>query len=222
MLSLHGPVFNSYCAAFPTARAARRSNPAAGIPDHCIPEAYWRALTRALETTLPSLILYDLGAGSNDLPGTSLPVPFLLPAIPAALSQFLLDTGWSGPHALQVASFMVSAPLLEVVAQGRLRMDLNPLLGTGVGIVSPASNPGLFGTARAALEGALLAAFTDSYFSVDDLPGNPPTPQIVRTIPHFATAYATAIASLTAAVPYTGSGIITAPVAGVVNRGQII
>jgi hypothetical protein len=95
-------------------------------------------------------------------------------------------------------------------------------MGTGTGIVSPASNPALETAALAALNAALPVAFqATGKFGTGDVPGAPVNPILLAQLPGYAEALAKGIATMTATVPYVGVSTPTTPVAGIVNTGRL-
>lgn len=221
--ALSGLVFIDHLSLFPTSAGVLRSNPVTGVPPHIPAQAFITALCTAVATVLPTLPLFDIGGGTLDVPGVPVPVPVQFPGAPAAIAYLLSRQGWTGPQSAQAAQIFVGSVLLNVSKLALLQMNPNLLLGTGTGIVSPASNPGLEAAALAGLLGALPGAFQVSgKFGTGDVPGTPTNPQLLAQLPGYAEALAKGIASLTAQVPYVGNASNPAPIVGAINTGRLL
>lgn len=208
---------------FPSAVSAVRSNPATGVPPHNPSLVFIDALTDATVVALKTLVISDIGTGSADVPGNAIPVPFTFPAIPAAQAYFLARMGWAGPMSSLAAQVFIGSVLLNVSKIGLLKMNPNPLMGTGTGVVSPASNPALEAAALAALQASLPVSFqATGKFGTGDVPGTPVNPILLAQLPGYAEALAKGIASITATVAYVGTAAPTSPVSGILNTGVLL
>lgn len=216
-------VFTDHLAAVPTAVGAVRSNPLTGVLSHNVPEAFIGALCDAFVTALTSMVIKDLGAGTSDVPGIAPPVPFSFPGAPVAVSQFLVSSGWVGPSGALVANVFIGSTLLRASQLGLLQMQTNPLLGTGTGVVSVASNPDLEAAMFASLSTLLPLSFqATGKFGEGDIPGSPVNARLAVQLSAYAAALAKGVSSITANVAYVGNASTTAPVIGVVNTGSIL
>ena len=214
-----GAVYQQHLVAYSGQPAkVRRVDPNTG-KSYNVNFEYVKALCTGLVTTAKRVLILDASAGTG-VGGTAVPVPFLLPGATAAAGVFLADSGWAGIESAKVASIFIRGALQAVATQGLLQMDTNPFVGVGGGVVAPVNNPQLFADARTKLGADLTQAFLDSgKFHIDDDLSKPLNPQISKTLPHYATAYATGLASITAAVVYAGTpGAVTSGV----NKGNIV
>jgi hypothetical protein len=165
----------------------------------------------------------DLGTGTIDVPGVAVPVPVTFPGIPAAQAFLIARNAWAGQYGSLAAGVFVGSVLLNVSKTALLVMPPNPLMGTGTGVVSPASNPGLEAAALAALLAALPAAFqANGNFGTGDIPGAPPNPLILVQLTGIAEALAKGIATMTAVVPYVGTTTPPTAIAGALNTGVLV
>lgn len=212
-----------HLAVFPTAAGSTRSNAATGILPHNPALAFIDALCDAVATAAKTLPILDIGSGTQDVSGVAPPVPVTFPAIPAAQAYLIARAGWTGVSSPLAAQIFVGSVLLNVSKLTLLQMPTNALLGTGTGIVSPASNPALEAAAIAAFSAALPVSFQASgKFGTGDIPGSPPNPQLLIQLTAIAEALAKGFASITATVPYVGTASVTTPVSGVVNTGVLL
>lgn len=227
-MALTGPglaalVFADHLSLFPTALAATRENPATGVLPHVIPEEFIGALCEGFVNALLTMVIKDIGSGANDLPGTAIPVPFVFPAAPAAAAQLIATLAWTGPQAAGVASVYITSVLTKASTLGLLQMKTNPLMGTGLGLVTPASNPDLLSAMTAALNTTLPLAFQNALvFGEGDVPGAPVNAILAAQLPAYAAALATGVASLTASVAYVGTTATVVPVSAIINTGNIL
>lgn len=216
-------VFADHLAVFPTALSATRQNLVTGVPLHVVPEKFIEALCTGFVNALLTMVIKDLGSGTSDVPGTAVPVPFVFPAAPAAAAQLIATLAWTGPQAIGVANSYITNILLRTSQLGLLQMQNNLLMGTGVGLVTPASNPDLLGAMTAALNTQLPLAFQAvGVFGEGDVPGAPVNAILVAQLPAYAAALATGVASMTATVAYVGTASTTAPVSAIINVGNIV
>jgi len=216
-------VFLDHCAVFPTAAAFKRQNAETGVPPHIPSQAFIEALCNATVTAVKSLTILDLGGGAVDVPGISPPVPFSFPAISAAQAFLIAQQGWTGRDSSKAAGIFVGSVLTNVMKLGLLKMNPHALMGTGTGIVSPASNPALQAAAEAAINSAIAPAFqATGKFGTNDVPGTAVNPVLLKTLPAYAAALAKGIASITATVVYTGNNSTPSAIAGTPNTGLIL
>jgi hypothetical protein len=217
--ALSSLVFADYLAAFPTALAGTRPTP---VP-HVVSEAFIEALCTGVVTAVLTLPINDLGAGTIDIPGVAPPVPVAFPGAPSGVPVLVAQAGMLGPAGLPAATVFVVSTLLGISKLGLLTMNPNVLMGTGTGVVSPASNPALQAAAQAALIAALPPAFQASgKFSVGDVPGGPLHAPLLAKLPAFAAGIATGFATITAQTAYVGTASVPGPIAGAVNTGFIV
>lgn len=216
-------VFSDHLALFPTAIDANRQNLSTGVPFHNVPEAFIGALCEGYANALLTMVIKDIGTGTLGVPpGAAPPVPVAFPAIPAAVSQFILSQGLLGPAGASVAQSMIGNVLLRTQTVALLQMNPSPFMAIGAGVVSPASNPDLLPAMTSALNTSLPVAFTASgKFAEGDVPGAPLNAKLAARLPAIAAALATGTASMTAAVVYAGLTGPTTPVAGVINTGKL-
>lgn len=208
---------------FPTAATSTRANPATGVLPHNPALAFIDALCDGVVTAAKTLPILDIGSGTQDVSGVAPPVPVTFPAIPAAQAYLIARAGWVGVSSALASQIFIGSVLLNVSKLSLLQMPPNALLGTGTGIVSPASNPALEAAALLALQTALPVSFQASgKFGTGDIPGSPPNPQILIQITAIAEALAKGLASITATVPYVGTATVTTPVSGIVNTGALV
>lgn len=226
-MPLNGPslaalVSVDHLALFPLAIGSIRQNPATGVPPHNPAIAFIDALCEGVATALITLPIRDLGSGTLDVPGNAPPVPVAFPGIPAAQAQLIASAGWVGPQASLAAQVFVGSVLLNVSKISLLVMPPNLLMGTGTGIVSPASTAGLEAAALAALTPALQAAFQASgKFGAGDIPGAPVNPRLQAQLPLYAAAIAKGFSTITATVAYVGTGTVPAAATGIINTGVL-
>lgn len=226
-MPLTGPALSALVAVdhlslFPLSAGSVRQNPATGVLPHNPAIAFIDALCAGVATALITLPIRDLGSGTADIPGVAVPVPVLFPGIPAAQAQFIASAGWVGPQASLAAQVFIGSVLLNVSKISLLYMPPNPLLGTGTGIVSPASTAGLEAAALAALTPALQASFQASgKFGTGDIPGAPVNPRLQAQLPLYAAALAKGFSTITATVAYVGTASVPATVTGIINAGVL-
>ena len=222
--SLAALVFADHLAFFPTAIDANRQNADTGVPLHNVPEAFISALCEGYVNALLTMVIKDIGAGVLGVPpGNAPPLPVIFPGMPIAVVQLLISQGWVGPTGALVAQSFVGNVLLRTSFVGLLQMRPNPLMAIGTGIVSPVSNLDLLPSMASALNTTLPLAFQASgKFAQNDIPGGPVNATLAARLPAYASALATGVASMTAAVVYAGVSGPTTPVAGAINTGQIV
>ena len=220
---LAAEVWAGYLAVMPTAAGALRANPATGVPPHNVPLAFITALATAWSSVLPHVPILAQVTGTADLPGLPpIPAPFQLPGSPAAVAAFLASSGWVGPVGAVVADAWIGGLLRATAHQGLLLMGACPTVGTGVGVVSPATNPGLAALLLPLLSTALPVAFQAAgVFGTGDVPGAPVNPLLAAQLPRYASALATGLASIIAAPGYVGTATVPAPAVGI-SSGAIL
>jgi len=221
--SLSALVLADHVARYPESMAATRQNTLTGVALHRPVEELVRALCNGLASAMSQLRVADTVAGTANVPGVSVPVPYSFTAIPQAKAAFLAASGWVGADASGAADTFIVSPLTRLPAVSALAMD-TPLatVGTGTGIVSSASNPALLAAATGLLNRSLLEAFQASgFFGTDDVPGSPVNRTLAATLPGYATGLATGVASVFAQVAYVGPAGATTPSAGVNSGGFI-
>lgn len=228
-MPLNGPaltalVFADHLTAFPTAVNAMRQNPQTGVPPHNVPQAFISALCEAYVSCLLQMTVFDLAGGTLATPpGIAPPAPITFPGGPAAVAQFIASQGWVGPASVPAAQSFVGNVLLRASQLSLVVMNPHLLLGAGVGVISPASNPGLGAAMTAALNAALPATFqATGYFGTDDVPGAPVNPTLAAQLPRYAAALGAGTATLTASVTYASVAGPTTPVLGVINSGRVV
>lgn len=219
--ALSSMTYASYIGLIPTAGGALRSNPATGVPAHSPPQRLINGLASGLVTTIQGLRWTGTLTGATDLPGNAAPTPFVFSGSVAATSTFLSTTGWVGPSSALVAQALIQSMLDNVAAMSLLQGEISPAIGTGSAVFDPGLNAALLGAAQSSLTGTLAAALqAEGVFGTDDVPGAPINPVLAAAIPAYASAYASGLASLTATVPYVGTGASAAagasPVLGAV------
>jgi hypothetical protein len=208
---------------FPSALSGVRENADTGVPRHVVSEQFIKALCTGVVTAVKTLPINALGAGTLDVPGVPSPVPVTFPGIPVAQTYLIARQAWTGPSASLGAQIFVGSVLRNVSVLSVLVMPPNPLMGTGIGVVSPAANPGLEALALAALLAALPLAFqTSGFFGEGDIPGAPVNVRLLAQLPGYAEALAKGIATITTAVPYVGTGAPPTPVAGALSTGSLV
>jgi len=144
-MALTGPglaklVFAQHLALFPLAINSTRQNAATGVVPHNVPEQFISALCEGYVNALLTMTITDLGAGTLGVPpGIAPPVPFVFPAAPVAVAQFIAQQGLAGVAGPLVAQSFVGNVLLQTSVLGLLQMNPNPLMAIGTGVVSPAS-----------------------------------------------------------------------------------
>ncbi len=208
---------------FPEAATVSRSNPATGVPPHNPSLAFIDALCDAVVTALKTLTILDIGSGTNDVPGTAVPVPFTFPGIMAAEALLISQAAWKGPASAQASHIFIGSVLTNVSKIGLLQMNDNKLVGTGTGVVSPISNPGLEDAARAALQAALPASFqATGKYGTNDVPGTPVNPVLLKLLAIYASGLAKGISSITSSVVYVGTTLTVSAVSGIVNSGVLL
>lgn len=221
--ALGGLVGADHLGFFPGSAQSLRANPLTGVVPHNPALAFIDALCEGVATALLTLTIQDLGSGTQDVSGTAVPVPVVFPGIPAAQAYLIARMGWVGPMSGLAAQVFVGSVLLNVSKLALLQMKPNLLMGTGTGIVSPASNPALEAMALAALSASLPVAFQASgKFGEGDVPGAPCNAILLAQLPGYAEALAKGIATMTSTVAYVGTASVTTPVAGVINTGNLI
>ena len=221
--ALRALVYIDHLATFPTAVNAVRENPNTGVPRHNIPLTFIGALCDAYATSLKAMTITDLGTGVIGVPpGTAVPALITFPgAIPAA-GTFLLSQGWTGPQGALVARSYISQVLNRAAQISLLHMRPNSLMAIGAGVVSPASNPGLFAAMQTSLNTELPRAFqATGKFCEGDVPGAPLNSILAEQLPRYATALATGTATMIGAVVYAGTAGPTTPVTLAPNTGSI-
>lgn len=214
--SLASLVFTDHLASFPTALAATRENPATGVVTHNVPDEFIKALCSAFVDAVKAdnVTVLALVTGAADVvPFTPVtPVSFSLPGVDAAVSGFLLEMGWTGESGAAFADVVIGSVLRHTAELGLLQMDSGKVVGTGTGVVSPASNPGLAALLEGNLNGTLVSAFTDSgYFGQDDIPGNVVNDVLAAQLPTYASWLAKGFATIVASPAYVGNGSVTSP-----------
>ena len=215
-------VYTDHLSIFPDAVDATRANPVTGVPLHVISEEFIKGLCTGLVNGVLAVTLKDLGSGDDDTPGTSGPETFTLPGIALAAVNFKIAQGWDGESSEDVLDLFIKAPLQFIEANALILMTDNANLGTGTGIISPASNPTLQAEAKETILTELRLAFEASgKFAKDDIPGNPVNEQLLVQLSAYADAYAEALASALATVDYTGGGGGSS-VSGIVNTGSFV
>lgn len=216
-------VFTDHLSVFPSALDAVRENPQTGVPLHVVPEAFIDALCSGFVSALKMATVRDIGSGVLNGVGAAPPVPFSFPGAVAAAQVLISQEQWTGVQAAGVATSYVTNVLLRTAQLGLLQMQPNPGVGTGTGIVSPASNPDLQASLVSALNVQLPLAFqATGRFGEGDVPGAPVNATLAAQLPSYAAALAMGASTLTAQVVYTGQTSATAPVSGIVNTGSIL
>ena len=218
---LSSAVYATHLASFPLAATVTRLNSATGVTPHIPAQELIRGLCTAVATVATQLTYTDAGTGTADVPGVSAPTTFTIPGRAAAITGFLSQQGWTGPDSVTIANILIGGPLDQLTLQGLLVMQPNPTVGTGVGIVSGATNGSVQAAATSLLEEQLpLALQATGAFGEGDVPANPINSTLLAQLPAYVSAYATALATLTAQVVYTGNASSMVPSAGA-NTGSI-
>lgn len=221
--ALSALVIADHLTTFPTAASSIRANPLTGVPPHNPGFAFIDALCAAIVPVLKGLVIMDLGVGTLDVTGIAVPVPITFPGISAAQIKLVTLGGWTGPKGHHASQIFVGSVLKNVAKLALLRMNPNPLMGSGAGVVSPASTSGLETAARIGLLAALPLAFQASgKFGIGDIPAAPLNPQLLMQLPAYADALALGIASMTGVVAYVGTATVTTPVPAAINTGVLI
>lgn len=216
-------VYKDLVAAFPTAVQSTRQNSVTGVPFHIVPQAFISAYCEAVVTSLLSLTIMDIGAGTADVTGMSVPVTVTFPGINTARALLIAEQGWTGPQSAPASMIFIDSVLLNVAAIGMVRMNPNPTLGTGTGVISTVANISLEATALAALQTNLVASFEAAgQFSEGDVPGNPVNTTLLAQFPGYAKALANGIASVLGQVVYTGTGAVPTTIGGIPNVGVFV
>lgn len=223
-------VWADHLSVFPSAVDAIRQNPEKGITKHNSVEHMLRIICTALVDAVQKLVIRDLVTGTANVPGVFVPTPgkpgavFVFPAAVAAAQVFAASSGWAGRDGARAAATFITSPLTRLATVGSLVMDSPfPGVGTGVGVVSPASNVGLEALVASYLTTSLKASFEGSaYFFENDDPTLGLNKTVLRSIPRYAASLAKGIASITAATTYTGPVGATTPVGPLPNTGRIL
>jgi hypothetical protein len=217
---LAGLTFSQHVALFPLSVNALRDNQATGVARHNPVQQLILGLATGLVATINSLTWTGAILGAADPVGTAVPVPFVIPAAPAAAALFLSSSKWVGVSSVKFSQSVIQNMLLNLSVLGLFNGGKSLTVGTGSAVVSLASNPGI----RAAAKGSLLSTLpvalkATGVFGVGDVPGAPINHELAKTIPYYAEAYSMALASLLATVPYVGTAATTAAAGGIVTGG---
>ena len=97
--SLSALVLADHVARYPESMAATRQNTLTGVALHRPVEELVRALCNGLASAMSQLRVADTVAGTANVPGASVPVPYSFTAIPQAKAAFLAASGWVGADA---------------------------------------------------------------------------------------------------------------------------
>lgn len=216
--ALTGVVFADYLGAFPGAVKVKVS--VNGTPT-CPAKEYVSALATGFIDAARTLTLFDNTTGQADTPGAPTPAVLQVPGAAAAVPVFLAAAGWSGPQSAAVGRVLVQQMLTRFAEQALVQMNPSAGVGTGVGVLSPASNSALDSMFQAALMGTLQAAFKKPVFCREFDVSQGLNPQILRSLKPFAQAYGVGLKTLTATVSYTGTGLVPAG-ASTVNTGRFL
>lgn len=215
-------VLAAHLAQFPLAASVTRENTMTGVPPHNPSEALIGALCESFCSVVASVQIMDLGVGTNDIPGKSVPTPFVCDTA-GAKALFLAQRGWTGVSASAAMDTLVVGPLQQFSVMAKIQMKENPALGTGTGAITALSNPGL----EASLGPLFLTALTQSFtacgkFGTDDVPGTPVNPVLAAHLSAFALAFAKGVGGIIAAIPYVGAGGGSPVPSPVVNTGNFV
>jgi hypothetical protein len=216
--------FAGHVGLIPTAAVAARSNALTGVLSHNPAQKLIEGLATGLATTISSMTFFGVTAGAADPPGNApAPVPFTVPAAPAAASLFLASTGWVGPTSALFAQSVIQNMLLNTAVLGLMYGGPSTTVGTGSGVFPDPSKTSVI---SAALEGSLLATLpaalmATGVFGQGDVPGAPINKDLAASIPAYASAYALGLSTLVATVPYVGTAATAAGAAGVVTGGIV-
>lgn len=220
--ALSALVFADHLSLFPTALNATRENLITGVATHNVPEQFISALCEGYVTALLKMTIFDIGGGTVGVPpGSAVPVPVTFPGGAAAVTQFLVQSAWSGEYSALVAQSFILNVLNNAATLGLLYMKPNPAMGIGTGVVSPASNPNLATLMTAELNTTLPLAFqANGNFGEGDVPGSPTNAALAASLPNYATALGTGTGSMAAQVTYASAAGSTTAIAGVINSGN--
>ena len=211
--ALSSLVFTDHLAAFPEGLAATRENAATGVLTHNVPEELIKALCSAFvqAVTMSNVKIMAIVTGTADVVGSPVaPTTFSFPGTAAAVSGFLADQEWTGESAQDFADIVIGSVLTRCAELALLHMDSGKVVGTGVGVVSSTSNPGLKSIVEGNLGGLLASEFTASnYFGQDDIPGATVNSVLAAQLPAYAKWLATGFATMTASPAYVGNTQVT-------------
>ena len=216
---LAAATFAQYLSAFPLALNAKRENPNTGVAAHCVPEELIKALCSGFLTAVQPAKVFGLLKATPDPVGNAATLPFMLPAASAAEGLFVVGNGMLGADGVLFAAVVIGDLVETWRATTFLQMDPCAAAGTGSATVAPVTNPSLQASLEAALNASLPAALQASgFFGQDDVPGASVNALLLSQLPKYAAAYAGAVASVTAEVPFVGvggvPGAVTSPVTG--------
>tara|TARA_Y100000034_G_scaffold134869_1_gene204611 strand:- start:2999 stop:3652 length:654 start_codon:yes stop_codon:yes gene_type:complete len=211
--------FTSHVALFPTAAASTRVNALTGVTPHNPAQKLIEGLAAGVANTILATKWNGLITGAADPPGTASPIQFTFPAAPAAAAKFLAVSGWVGPSSALFAESVIQNMILNVASMGILQGDTSLTVGTGSGTFP---DPSFTAATQAALEASLMSTLpaglmATGVFGQGDVPGSPINAKLASSIPYYAAAYALGLATLTATVPYIGTGATASAAAGVVT-----
>ena len=222
--ALAGLMYADYAAAIPTANAAIRANPSAGILPHNVPFEMVSAISTGLISAILASTISDTYTGVVGTTAQATPVPpFFNPGVVSgATTTFLGSMAWAGTASGIVATTLISSPFVHITSKMVLQMNPIPGAGPGGGVVSPVVNAGVPAAFTALCQSAMTSGFLASgKFNAEDLPLGPLSPKITLLVTNLSIAYGTIVGAVTANTAYVGASSGTGPLSAV-NVGKFV
>lgn len=221
--SLASLVFANHLSVFPDAVKSVRGNPEAGVATHSPVERLIHGLATGLVDALSLVRWVGTIEGTDDGEGTPQSVVQVsMPGIPIAVSTFLIDTGWNGEYAGDVAQVFIQYMLENVQFASVFQGDPSPDVGTGTATFNSVTSPGLQAQVQSALYSKISAALlAEGVFHKDDVEGNPLNAVLAEQVTHYAKAYAVGLSSISVTLSYEGDGGSSNDASGQVTGGLI-
>ena len=213
--ALAGLMYADYAAAMPTANAAIRSNPTAGVLPHNVPHAMFSSIAAGFMSALASTTVQDAYTGVVGSSATAAPIPpvFSPGLIASEITSLNAGMAWAGTASITLSTILITSLFTHVASKMVIQMNPLPGAGPGSGQVNGVTMaPVAAGAFAGVFQPAAMASFVASgKFNVGDSPAGPVSPQITLLVSNLATSYGVIVGGTTAVVTYAGASAGSGP-----------